>query len=109
MWIRGSGKALWGIDPDSLEDKMPANLPNAPLVREDYADYLGEAQAFDAYVGVIVKQLADAGRTRQYDFGHQRRPWRGGIPERQMQLVRLRHQCRAHHRGPRWQGQSRRR
>ena len=61
MWVRGSGKALWGIDPDSLEGKLPANLPDAPEVREDFADYLGEAQAFDAYVGVIVKKLADAG------------------------------------------------
>jgi uncharacterized sulfatase len=32
-----------------------------PEVREDFADYLGEAQAFDAYVGVLLKQLKDAG------------------------------------------------
>jgi N-sulfoglucosamine sulfohydrolase len=60
-WVKGSGKALWGIDPDSLKGKLPANLPDVPEVREDFADYLGEIQAFDAYVGVLLKQLEDAG------------------------------------------------
>jgi arylsulfatase A-like enzyme len=60
-WIKGSGKALWGIDPDSLKGKLPKFLPDVPEVREDFADYLGEAQAFDAYVGALVKQLKEAG------------------------------------------------
>ncbi|MGL4550248.1 MAG: sulfatase family protein [Gemmataceae bacterium] len=60
-WVKGSGKALWGIDPDALKGKLPANLPDVPEVREDFADYLGEVQAYDAYVGVIVKKLKDAG------------------------------------------------
>ena len=60
-WIKGSGKTLWGIDPDSLKGKLPKFLPDVPEVREDFADYLGEAQAFDAYVGVLLKQLKDAG------------------------------------------------
>ena len=60
-WIKGSGKALWGIDPDALKGKLPKFLPDVPEVREDFADYLGEAQAFDAYVGVLLKQLEDAG------------------------------------------------
>ena len=47
-WIKGSGKALWGIDPDALKGKLPPFLPDVPEVREDFADYLGEAQAFDA-------------------------------------------------------------
>lgn len=60
-WIKGSGKALWGIEPESLNGKLPAFLPNVPEVREDFADYLGEIQAWDAGVGVILKQLETAG------------------------------------------------
>jgi arylsulfatase A-like enzyme len=61
MWIKGSGKALWNIDPDDLNGKLPKFLPDVPEVREDFADYLGEAQAYDAYIGVLLKQLKDAG------------------------------------------------
>lgn len=60
-WVKGSGKALWGIDPGSLAGKLPSFLPDVPEVREDFADYLGEAQAFDAQVGVILRRLKDAG------------------------------------------------
>src|SRR5690606_19326874 len=28
QWIRGSGKALWGIDPDTLKGKLPPFLPD---------------------------------------------------------------------------------
>ena len=60
-WAKGSGKALWGIDPNALQGKLPKFLPDVPEVREDFADYLGEAQAFDEYVGVLLKQLQEAG------------------------------------------------
>jgi arylsulfatase A-like enzyme len=60
-WIKGSGKKLWGIEPDSLKGKMPQFLPEVPEVREDVADYLGESQAVDAYVGVLVKKLQELG------------------------------------------------
>ncbi len=60
-WIKGSGRKLWNIDPDSLRTRMPKHLPDVPEVREDVADYLGESQAFDAYVGVLLDRLADAG------------------------------------------------
>jgi arylsulfatase A-like enzyme len=60
-WMRGSGKTLWGIDPDSLRGKLPAFLPDVPEVREDVADYLGECQAFDAYIGVLLKRLEQLG------------------------------------------------
>lgn len=60
-WIKGSGKALWGIDPDKLKGRMPAFLPDVPEVREDVADYLGECQAVDAYIGVLRAQLEAAG------------------------------------------------
>ena len=60
-WIKGSGKALWGLNPDDLKGKLPAFLPDVPEVREDFADYLGEAMAFDAAVGEILKLLEAAG------------------------------------------------
>ncbi len=60
-WIKGSGKALWGIDPDRLKGKMPKFLPDVPEIREDMADYLGEAQAFDAAVGVLLAKLEATG------------------------------------------------
>lgn len=60
-WVKGSGMALWGIDPDTLKGKLPKFLPDVPEVREDFADYLGEAQAFDAFVGMLLKRLKDAG------------------------------------------------
>lgn len=60
-WVQGSGKKLWGIEPDSLKGKLPKFLPDVPVVREDLADYFGEAQAFDAQVGVLLKKLEEIG------------------------------------------------
>ena len=60
-WVKGSGKLLWGIEPDSLKGKMPKFLPDVPEVREDVADYLGECQAVDAYVGVLLRRLEETG------------------------------------------------
>ncbi len=60
-WVKGSGKALWGIEPDSLQGKLPPFLPDVPEVREDFADYLGEIQGYDAGVGVLIKRLAELG------------------------------------------------
>jgi len=60
-WVKGSGKKLWGLDPDSLKGKLPKFLPDVPEVREDLTDYLGEVQAFDAAVGVILKKLEETG------------------------------------------------
>jgi len=61
-WTQGSGKALWGIDPDDLKGKLPPFLPDVPEVREDFADYLGEVQAWDAEVGELLKQLEASGQ-----------------------------------------------
>jgi N-sulfoglucosamine sulfohydrolase len=58
----GSGKALWGIDSDSLKGKLPVHLPDVPEVRTDYADYLGEVQALDLMVGVFMEELEKSGR-----------------------------------------------
>ena len=60
-WERGSGKALWDVDPDALEGLLPAFLPDVPEVREDVADYLGECMAFDAGLGVLLDALEEAG------------------------------------------------
>ena len=60
-WVQGSGKKLWGIDPEALKGKIPADLPDVPIVREDLADYLGEVQAFDASLGILLEELSNAG------------------------------------------------
>lgn len=61
LWEKGSGKALWGIDPETLAGKLPKFLPDVPEVREDFADYLGEIQAFDAAIGVLLERLEASG------------------------------------------------
>ncbi|WP_035602372.1 sulfatase [Haloferula sp. BvORR071] len=63
-WQRGSGKALWGIDPEAMKGKLPPFLPDEPEVREDLADYLGEVAALDVSIGVILDELKKSG---QYD------------------------------------------
>ncbi|QDT56141.1 Choline-sulfatase [Caulifigura coniformis] len=60
-WKRGSGKAIWGLEPDSLKGKLPKFLPDVPEVREDLADYLGEAQALDAMIGILLDELQKTG------------------------------------------------
>ena len=64
-WVRGSGAALWGIQPDSLKSKLPPFLPDVREIREDFADYLGEVQAFDAAVGVLLGELERIGELEQ--------------------------------------------
>ncbi len=61
MWERGSGKALWEIEPDSLKGKLPKFLPEVAEVREDIADYFGEIQAFDHAIGSLLKKLEEIG------------------------------------------------
>ena len=58
---KGSGKALWGIEPDSLKGKLPKFMPDVPEVRADYTDYMGEIQAWDAGVGVLLQKLQAIG------------------------------------------------
>ena len=60
-WTRGSGKALWGLDPDELKGKLPEFLPDVAAVREDVADYLGEAMAFDTALGLLLGKLEAIG------------------------------------------------
>lgn len=58
---KGSGKALWGLDPDSVRGKLPKFMPDVPEVRADFTDYMGEILAWDAGVGLLLKKLADVG------------------------------------------------
>ncbi len=58
---KGSGKALWGIAPEDLKGKLPKFMPDVPEVRADYADYMGEIQAWDAGVGVLIQKLEAIG------------------------------------------------
>jgi N-sulfoglucosamine sulfohydrolase len=61
-YAAGSGRELWGINPDTLRGKLPPCLPDVPEVRTDYADYLGEVQALDMMVGIFVEELEKAGQ-----------------------------------------------
>jgi arylsulfatase A-like enzyme len=61
-WIKGSGKDLWGFEPDALKGHLPPFLPDVPEVRQDVADYLGEIAAFDAALGVLLEALEKAGQ-----------------------------------------------
>ncbi len=60
-WEQGSGKALWGLEPDDLQGRLPAFLPDVHAVREDVADYLGECLAVDAGLGVLLERLEEIG------------------------------------------------
>ena len=62
-WIAGSGKDIWGLDPDDLKGKLPKFLPDEPTIREDFCDYLGEVQAFDSALGVLLDELESRGLT----------------------------------------------
>jgi uncharacterized sulfatase len=61
QWTKGSGKEIWGLNPDSLQGKVPAFLPDVPAVREDLADYLGEALAWDGMVNELMEELEARG------------------------------------------------
>ncbi len=61
-WIKGSGKALWNLDPEALKGKMPPYLPDVPEVREDLTDYFGEVAALDQGIGVLLDELEKSGQ-----------------------------------------------
>jgi uncharacterized sulfatase len=60
-WERGSGKAIWGLEPDDLEGRLPEFLPDVHDVREDVSDYLGECLAVDAGLEVLMERLEAIG------------------------------------------------
>ncbi len=60
-WQKRSGKGLWNLEPDDLKGRLPGFLPDVHDIREDVCDYLGECQAVDAGLGVILKRLEEIG------------------------------------------------
>ncbi len=60
-WEKGSGKALWNLNPDDLKGKLPKFLPDVPEIREDFCDYLGEVLALDAVLQRFIAKLEAAG------------------------------------------------
>ena len=60
-WERGSGRALWGLEPDQLKGRLPDYLPDVHEVREDVCDYLGECLAVDAGLGLLLQQIEEMG------------------------------------------------
>ncbi|NQV34708.1 MAG: sulfatase [Phycisphaeraceae bacterium] len=60
-WIQGSGKNLWGLEPDDLKGRMPAFLPDVHTVREDMCDYMGEVLALDRMLGLFLERLEALG------------------------------------------------
>lgn len=60
-WERGSGKALWGLEPEDLKGRLPAFLPDVHEVREDVCDYLGECLAVDAGLGLLMQRVEELG------------------------------------------------
>lgn len=61
QWVQGSGKKLWGFNPEDFHGKLPPFLPDVDIVREDVADYFGEIAAYDAAVGVLLDRLQSSG------------------------------------------------
>ncbi len=60
-WEKGSGRALWDMNPDDLKGKMPPFLADVPEIREDFCDYLGEVLALDAVLERFIKKLEQIG------------------------------------------------
>ncbi len=60
-YTSGSGKELWGLDPESVRGKLPKFMPDVPEVRDDFLDYMGQVMALDSAVGAIVDRLREAG------------------------------------------------
>lgn len=48
-----------GVDPSDV--RLPMHLPDTPVVRRDWAEYLDSIERTDALVGVLVDALAGAG------------------------------------------------
>ena len=61
-YAQGSGEQLWGIDPSGFKGKLPSFLPDNDVTRRDMSDYFGEGEAFDQALGVLIKEVEDAGQ-----------------------------------------------
>ena len=61
-YVADSGKNLWNIDPDRLKGLIPKFLPDVDDIRRDFSDYLGEIEALDAMLGVMLTELESSGQ-----------------------------------------------
>ena len=61
-YVADSGKDLWNIDPDGLKGLIPKFLPDVDDIRRDFSDYLGEIEALDAMLGVMLTELESSGQ-----------------------------------------------
>lgn len=67
-WTKGSGKNLWGLNPDHLKGKMPEFLPDVADIREDLCDYLGEVLALDNVLELLLNELESSGERESTIF-----------------------------------------
>lgn len=88
-WVKGSGKKLWGIEPDTLNGIMPKSIPDEEDTREDFADYLGECMAYDASVGVLIDKLKEIGEFDNTLFVVSGDHGVGGMPRGKCNLYNL--------------------
>lgn len=56
---RNSDTTEIGVDPGKI--KLPAFLPDTPVVRKDWAEYMDYVQVADQRIGVVLKALEDQG------------------------------------------------
>ncbi|MEM6258740.1 MAG: sulfatase [Planctomycetota bacterium] len=61
VWVWESAQTIWGLSPDGLKGKVPPFMPDNEVIRQDLADYLGEVQAFDLQLGVLIDELKQRG------------------------------------------------
>ncbi len=61
QWPEGSGKYLWGLNPDDLKGNMPAFIPDVPEIRDDMCDYLGQVLALDNMLKRFLEELEEIG------------------------------------------------
>lgn len=59
---RDSDKTPIGVDPKQV--RLPAFLPDTPVVRQDWAEYLDGIQLADAAVGEVLDTLKKSGQER---------------------------------------------
>lgn len=57
---RNSDEVSIGVDPQQV--KLPAYLPDTPIVRKDWAEYLDGVQLTDAAVGEVLDALHQSGQ-----------------------------------------------
>lgn len=60
---RNSDRVEIGVDPQEVS--LPAFLPDTPVIRQDWAEYLDYCEVADQRIGVVLKALEQSGVMRQ--------------------------------------------